>query len=185
MFDFYTTLFVIIISLLFITVLFLKIYNLKRKMHQQNLKTINLYLDKKLIIKLLNSILSTDKQHLLHITTEEILHYFCIDFIAFKLEMNPKILTFKNDKITKLYKDKEIDALLNIAQNIQTTIGHIPIKIEDKRQFIVFKHNQTLMLAIVEPEHRLSPSEQETLGNEIIIIIKIIMLLQKESIKFL
>lgn len=184
MFNFYIILFVIITFPLFITALFVKIYNLKRKIHQQNLKAINLYLDKKLMIKLLNTTLSTDKQHLLHIITEEILHYFCIDFIAFKEETNPKILTFKNDRITKLYKDKEIDALLNNAQNIQTTIGHIPIKIEDKRQFIVFKHHQTLMLAIVEPEHMLSLSEQETLGNEIILIIKIIMFFHKKSIKF-
>ncbi len=181
MFNFYIALLVIITLILFTTFLSMKIYNLKRKMHQQNLKTINLYLDKKLIIKLLNSTTSTHHQLILDTIAEEILHYFCIDFLAIKFEEFPKILTFKNDKITKLYKDTEIHSLLKNSENIERPVGYLSIKIEDKRQFIVFKHDQTLMLAIVEPGHKLSTSEQETLGNEIMLIIKIILFIQKES----
>ncbi len=148
---------------------------LKRKMHQQNLKTINLYLDKKLVIKLLNSIFLTSENLVLDIITAEILHYFCLDFIAFRSCPSSKIITFKSEGTTKFYKDREIDSLLENAENIDTETGWLLAKIEDKRQFIIFKHHKSIMLTIVEQDHRLSSSEKETLGHEIIAIIKLVM----------
>lgn len=123
--------------------------------------------------KLLRICLDEDQTYKFQTLMDEILHYFCLDFIALKIKNNDNTVSFKSSAMYRLLPEAEVKLLLNQAVQIEENIGNKHIKVEDYRQFIVFKHENLSMIAVLEAKHSLTAEEKETLGNEIMLIIKI------------
>jgi len=174
MFLFNYSFFSIVIIAFIASILYIKkLINLSKDHNIQNVRAINLYLDKKLVSKLLTICLGDNQIYRIQQLMDEILHYFCLDYMAIKIKNNDNILSFKSSAMYRLFPESEVKSLLSQASTIDEEIGNKNIKEEDYRQFIVFKHESLSMIAVLEAKHNLSNEEKETLGNEIMLIIKI------------
>lgn len=82
-------------------------YNLNQNYKKQNIKAINLFLDKKLVSKLLEKIVGINSQVELDIIVDDIINYFGIEFAALKVRDLRKILRFNNHYSHHIISDKE------------------------------------------------------------------------------
>jgi hypothetical protein len=158
------------VALLFFMPYFLKIRN---NLHSQNIRSMNLYLDKKFINKLLSLMTERGNIDRLQNLMDEIIGYFCLDFLALRVESEDKILTFRSLSTSKYYTEKELGNLMRDSRKIGRDVGYIKIKEDSNSEYIIFKNNQVTLLAVVEAKHELTIHEKDTLGNEILNMIKI------------
>ncbi len=163
---------IICLSLVIISLIDI-LYRAKRDFKIQSVRTINLYLDKKFLYKLLLMIREFDKMNDLRILLEEILDYFCLDFVALYIKDQDKIFHVKSMAVNKLYTEKDMKLLFSHSNSINEESGYKMIKIENKRQFIVFKNMEICMLIILEEKHKLSIEEKETLVNEVMLFLNL------------
>jgi hypothetical protein len=132
----------------------------------------NLYLDKKFINKLLIVVSEKTKLEKLKKIMDEVITYFCLDFLALRIESDDTILTYKSSSTNNYHSDQELRSIFQAKDMIEENIGNIKVREDRNRDYIIFKNGQVTLLAIVEAKHNLSSHEKDTLGNEIINMIK-------------
>lgn len=139
----------------------------------QNLKSINLFLDKKLVMKLLEKLTATESIDNLELLIDDIINYFGIEFAALKIKNIKQILRFRNNHSYQYITDKETVNLFSHAENEEDSVFHKDIKEEDEKKFMIFKYNNLSMLVVLEEEHNLTGVELDTLSNEIMLILQL------------
>ncbi len=164
--------FVIILLCFLVLILGWHCYKLKRKFDKQSIWGIKQYLDKKFICKLLSNFLVCSQINILQILLDEIMHYFCLDFIAIRVTSHGKVVTHKSALFNKIYTDNAINQLLNNVEIIKENVGHATLKSQNHRQFIVFKHNEIHMIVASEPDYLLPLDDINTLTNDIIMLLE-------------
>lgn len=150
-----------------------KHYTLKEEYKKQNIKAINIYLDKKLVSKLLDRLLDIKNSTELDIMIDDIIHYFGIEFAALKMKDLKEVLRFKNNYSDHYITDEETKNLFTKIEQIEEKIYQKNLKKVNQKKFIVFKYNSLSMLVVLEKNHYLSKIEFDTLSNEIMIILQL------------
>lgn len=167
-----TTGFVIIILCLLLIGISWGYYKLEKKFDKRNIWGINQYLDKKFIRKLLSNILTHKKTNVLQVMLDEIIDYFCLDFIAFRLAYHDRPLTYKSAAFNKVYTDNTTKHILRNAKTIEKDIGYRILEVDNHRQIIIFKHKKISMFVASEANYTLPEEDKNTLANEIIMILE-------------
>lgn len=147
-------------------------YHMHSKYNKQNIKAVNLYLDKKLILKLLSKLNTCSNEDTLESIIDDILIYFGIEVMVLKNESTNLVLNFKNKLSSKLLTEQDTKLMFAQTKKIKN-LGYKKINNDDENNYVIFKNHDLLGLVVLEDRHMLSNNELDTLLNEIMIIIKI------------
>ena len=161
--------YVVILTIIILMYINIKYYELKKTLHIQNAKAINLYLDKKFIKKLLRILVSIETSERLRIIMEEVSTYFFIDFIAIKNLENEDIIKFKNQLSPNYLTDNELNSFLAQGDIIENA-GYKEMPNNLGRQVIIFRNDKIIMLVITENSHKLNQNEISTISTEIMLL---------------
>lgn len=150
-----------------------ELFKLKDILEKQNLKSLNLYLNKRFVSKLLTVCLEIEETNRLRSIIQEIIHYFCLDFVALNVSNHDKVISFHNNTTKKHFTTTEVRKYFKYINNIKVPVGDMYIDAEDHRKLVGFKHNELTMVVALETNHTLQLEEKEILGNEIMQLIKL------------
>ncbi|MDX1923787.1 MAG: hypothetical protein SFT91_00900 [Rickettsiaceae bacterium] len=153
-------------------------YKLFERSRLQNIKAINLYLDKKLTNKLMSAILRTYTSDSVQYIIDEIIMYFCLDMVYVKFQNEVKYSSFKSATSNKYFTDSQILDLMDLSNSITDSVGIKRLKHNDKTNVVIFKHTYLTMIVVVEPNHDLTKHEASTIENDIMLLLKIAYLLK-------
>jgi hypothetical protein len=162
------------ILLLVISVLIISVLNCKKlikKYNDQNIKAINLYLDKKLISKLLDKLSNLTNESDIDYLIDDIFNYFGINFLVLKNVNKKKIFRFGEVNSDVLTDSECVDLLCGVSK-IKSDSGYLMAKQESENQYLIFKNQDLSMMIVTHESHHFTESELETITNEIMLVLR-------------
>jgi len=172
LFSFFVFLAIVAIG---IGVLIYSIMNCKKlikKYNEQNIKAINLYLDKKLISKLLDKLSTITNEYGIQSLIDDIFNYYGIDFMVLKNISSKKIIRY-GESTQNIITDEEFRNLFDKTEKIKSDIGYLHINNKSVGGgYVLFKNHDVAMIILADEDHELSFAELETLANEIMHILR-------------
>ncbi|MDX2050603.1 MAG: hypothetical protein SFT93_05505 [Rickettsiaceae bacterium] len=152
------------------------LYNLSRKINEKNIQTIDLFLEKKFIFKLLMVFLDKNHGSITDAVTREVINYYSIECLMIKLDGIDKVFTFQGNIGPETVSIEKLKYILGTSYRENNNDGIIQHPETNSRQIISFKKDGCVMLIVVEPKHKLSKFEKSSLGHEVITIVSHLLL---------
>ncbi|MDX1916773.1 MAG: hypothetical protein SFT68_02180 [Rickettsiaceae bacterium] len=168
--EFHIRLLIIFFAAL-VLVLILEFYYHAIQTKRQNIKAINLYLDKQLINKLLNIILNSDPKELVSVIAEEIMLYFCLESIILSKENNFKYISFSNNGANLFLTNNQIEKYFDKLDSVEQEQYIEEEKLGNST--ITLLKNHTSMIIVTENGYKLNQQELNTILNDILTIFRI------------